>query len=56
MFSKKYFKNIDFLDYYFAHSYACRLKNSTNEIASNKYGTEEYSCVVKDNMVESNFI
>ncbi len=54
--AKKYFKNIDFLDYYFAHSYACRLKNSTNEIASNKYGTEEYSCMIaKDNIIGIQF-
>ena len=46
---KNYFKNIDSLDFYFAHSFACRLKNNIDEIASNKYGNEEYSCVIKRN-------
>ncbi len=54
--TKDYFKNIQSLDFYFAHSYACRLKNKINEIASNKYGDEEYSCVVgKNNIVGLQF-
>jgi glutamine amidotransferase len=52
----KYFKDIQSLDFYFAHSYACRLKNKTNEIASNKYGDEEYSCIVgKNNIIGIQF-
>lgn len=54
--AKKYFKNIDSLDFYFAHSFACRLKNNIDEIASNKYGNEEYSCVVtRNNLVGIQF-
>jgi glutamine amidotransferase len=48
---KKYFENIQSLDFYFAHSYACRLKDKINEIASNEYGDEMYSCIVKKNNI-----
>ena len=52
----KYFKEIQSLDFYFAHSYACRPKNKINEIASNRYGDEEYSCIVgKNNIIGIQF-
>ena len=53
---QKYFENIQSLDFYFAHSYACRLKNKVDEVASNKYGDEEYSCIVeKSNIIGIQF-
>jgi glutamine amidotransferase len=46
-----FFHNIDKLDYYFAHSYACRLQNKSYEAATNTYGAEEYSSVLVCNNI-----
>jgi glutamine amidotransferase len=46
-----FFQNIDKLDYYFAHSYTCRLKNKSYEVATNSYGVEECLSVVANNNI-----
>ena len=51
-----FFHNIQNLSYYFAHSYACRLKDKSYEVATNTYGSEEYPTVVaKDNIIGIQF-
>ena len=47
----KFFQNINKLDYYFAHSYACRLDDKSQVIATNTYGTEEYTSVLASNNI-----
>lgn len=43
-----FFKNINKFEYYFAHSYACELKDKKFQIATNTYGNQEYLCIVKN--------
>jgi glutamine amidotransferase len=51
-----YFKNIKNLEYYFAHSYACELKDKNFQIATNTYGNQKYICMVKkDNIIGIQF-
>ena len=47
----KFFQNINKLDYYFAHSYACRLDDKSHIIATNSYGVEEYTSVLASNNI-----
>ena len=47
----KFFQNINKLDYYFAHSYACRLDKKSEVIATNSYGTEKYTSVLASNNI-----
>ena len=54
--SAKFFYNINNPNFYFAHSYVCRLKDKSYEIATNRYGDEEYlSLVVKKNIIGIQF-
>jgi glutamine amidotransferase len=46
-----FFKNINKFEYYFAHSYACELRDKKFQIATNTYGNQEYLCVVKNHNI-----
>lgn len=51
-----FFQNIDRLDFYFAHSYACRSNSDIYGVASTTYGTDEYLSVVnKKNIIGIQF-
>ncbi len=46
-----YFKSIRNLEFYFAHSYACKLKDKKFQIATNTYGNQKYVCMVKNHNI-----
>ena len=43
---RKISQNINKSEFYFAHSYACRLDNNSHEVATSEYGEDRFLTIV----------